>query len=50
MTPKEFEEELADSKIWQRVPRTFILDRPFYPWVKTDNTKCVNFDLNYPPV
>lgn len=48
MTPKEFQEELEDAKIWQRVPRTFILDHPTYPWVKPDYTKMVNFDLNPP--
>lgn len=48
MTSKEFAEELKDAAIWKRVPRTHILDRPFYPWVYTDNKQCVNFDLNYP--
>lgn len=49
MTPKEFEEELFDAKVWKRRPRTHIFDKPFYPWVYTDNAQCVNFDLNYPP-
>lgn len=48
MNAWEYEQELQDSKIWQRVPRQFILDRPTYPWIKPDYTKCVNFDLNVP--
>lgn len=48
MTPKEFEEELQDAKIWKRVPRTHILDKPFYAWVPEIPQYTVNFDLNAP--
>lgn len=48
MTSKEFEQELIDAAVWHRRPRTHIFDKPFYPWVYTDETQCVNFDLNYP--
>lgn len=48
MTAKEFAEELLDAKIWQRVPRTHIYDKPTYPWVPQDSPHMVNFDLNFP--
>lgn len=47
MTPWEQQEERYVAKLFGRAERTFILDKPFYPFVKTDVTKCVNFDLNY---
>ncbi len=31
MTKEEFAEELIEAKIWKHVPRTHILDKPFYP-------------------
>ena len=48
MTSKEFQEELEDSKIWCRNPRTFIHDKPMYPWVPEVPKYTVNFDLNAP--
>lgn len=48
MTPKEYENELEDAKIWCRAPRTYIRDKPTYPWVPQDSPFCVNFDLNAP--
>lgn len=48
MTLWEREQELEDAIIWHRVPRTYIKDKPFYPWVRTDERFCVNFDLNPP--
>lgn len=48
MTAKEFADELVDAAIWKRRPRTHIFDKPIYPYVYTDETQCVNFDLNYP--
>lgn len=48
LTSREQQEEFEDAKIWQRFPRFYLYDRPFYPWVTTDNTKTVNFDLNPP--
>lgn len=48
MTPKEYENELEDSKIWRRVPRTHIFDKPTYPWCPQDTAFTVNFDLNAP--
>lgn len=49
MTVWEREQELEDAKIWKRVPRWFIRDKPFYPYVIPDTKYCVNFDLN-PPI
>lgn len=44
-TPKEFEQELEDARIWHRRPRQYIFDKPDY------NTgifePVVNFSLNY---
>lgn len=48
MTPWEREQELIDAAIWKRVPRDYIKDKPFYPWVIPNNKYCVNFDLNPP--
>lgn len=48
MTKWEYEQELEDSKIWCRVPRSFIHDKPTYPWVPQDSIYTVNFDLNAP--
>lgn len=48
MTPQEYEEELQICKLFKRVPRTFILDKPTYPYVPTVPHYPVNFDLNYP--
>ncbi len=48
LTSKEYAEECEDAKIWERFPRDYLLDKPFYPWVKPDYSKCVNFDLNIP--
>lgn len=48
MTKWEYEQELEDAKWWCRVPRTYIKDKPTYPWVPQDTPYCVNFDLNAP--
>lgn len=48
MTPWEYEQELEDAKIWCRNPRTFIKDKPTYPWVPQNVPYTVNFDLNAP--
>lgn len=50
MTPQEYADELIISKIFKRPPRTYIKDKPFYPYVltKPDCKYTVNFDLNYP--
>lgn len=59
LTPKEREEELLDSKIWDHYPRDYIFDMPFYknmiitPLVpklkhpKPHLPPTVNFDLNF---
>lgn len=48
MTPKEFEEELQESKIWGHIPRTYIKDKPFYTnMLITPKVPFVNFDLGY---
>lgn len=48
MTPQEFEDELFWSKLFRRPPRHFIKDKPFYPYVPTNECCKVNFDLNFP--
>lgn len=48
MTKWEYEQELADAKLWGRVPRNYIFDRPTYPYVPEVPKYCVNFDLNAP--
>jgi len=49
MTPQEKQDELILAKIFQRPPREYILDHPFYPYVPTPPEKyMVNFDLNPP--
>ncbi len=48
MTLWEYEQELEDSIIWHRVPRSYIKDKPTYPWVPQDTPFTVNFDLNAP--
>lgn len=45
MTPKEYAEDLEDSKIWGRYPKTFIYDTPFYKDLIPE--PIVNFSLNY---
>lgn len=44
-TPREFEQELQESKIWGRRPRTYIFDKPYY--YGTIPEPVVNFSLNY---
>lgn len=48
MTPTEFADELVLCKIFQRPPRSFIKDKPFYPYVPPSDIYTVNFDLNAP--
>lgn len=48
MTKEEFAEELIEAKIWKHVPRTHILDKPFYPFCPEVPKYTVNFDLNAP--
>lgn len=48
MNAWEFEQELADAKIWGRMPRTFLFDKPTYPMCPEVPTYTVNFDLNAP--
>lgn len=48
MTPKEFEEELKESKIWGHRPRLYIKDKPFYDFLPiTPKIPFVNFDLGF---
>jgi len=50
-TPKEYEQELQEAKIWKRRPRQYIFDKPDYnlsvlePLVNFN----VNFALNFKP-
>ena len=48
LTPSEMEDELFWCRVFKRHPRSFIKDKPFYPYVPTDEKCKVNFDLNYP--
>ncbi len=48
LTPKEFEQELEDSKIWGHRPRTFLKDKPFYDFLPiTPLVPRINFDLGF---
>ncbi len=48
LTAKEFEEDLADSKIWDRYPRHYLLEKPFYKNMYiTPLVPSVNFDLGF---
>lgn len=48
LTTWELQQEIEDAKIWCRVPRSYIHDRPTYPWVPEVPKYTVNFDLNAP--
>lgn len=48
MNPWEFEQELQEAKIWGRMPRTHIFDKPTYPQCPSVPKYTVNFDLNAP--
>lgn len=45
MNAKEFEQELLDSRIWKRRPRTYINDMPDYELPVIE--PLVNFQLNF---
>ena len=45
MTPKERAEEIMDAKIWDRYPRDFIFDPPFYKNIIPE--PLVNFSLGF---
>lgn len=48
LTPKEFEQELQDSKIWKHKPRTYLYDKPYYDFLPiTPIIPSVNFDLGF---
>lgn len=48
MTPKEYEQELEESKIWGHYPRNYILDKPHYKDIPiTPIIPKINFDLGY---
>ncbi len=47
MTPWELEQEREIANIFKRPMRYFLFDKPFYPYVPTDETQMVNFDLNF---
>lgn len=44
-TPKEFEQELEDSRIWRRRPRHYIFDKPDYNLSVLE--PLVNFNVNF---
>lgn len=48
MTPQEEEDEKFWAALFKRPRRSYIKDKPFYPYVPTDEKCKVNFDLNYP--
>lgn len=45
ITGRDWETELELCKWMKRPPRTFLHDKPFYPWCVPE--PVVNFDLNY---
>lgn len=48
LTPKEREEDIKDSIIWDRYPRSYLLEKHFYKNVPiTPVIPRINFDLNY---
>lgn len=51
MTPKEFEQELIDAKIWKRRVRHYINDKPDYnlPVIEplVNFVPRVNFQINF---
>lgn len=50
LRPDEMQTELEICRLFKRHPRTFIHDKPFYPYVQThpqNNKYPVNFDLNF---
>lgn len=48
MTSWELQEEKIVANIFKRPMRYYIKDKPFYPYVPTDERYMVNFDLNPP--
>lgn len=47
-TADEYRDELYLAKAFCRPPCSYILDKPFYPYVPTNEKYMVNFDLNPP--
>lgn len=53
LTPKEMEDEIEMCRLFNRVPRTFIKDPPFYPYfppapkANQMHKWNVNFDLGF---
>lgn len=48
LTPQEMQDEKYIAKLFRRPWRHFIKDKPYYPYVPTDERYMVNFDLNPP--
>lgn len=44
-TSQAWEDEYVTAKHWNRPPRTFLNDRPFYPWCPP--ALKVKFSLNF---
>lgn len=48
LNPKELETEYELCSIFHRPPRTYLHDKPFYPWLPPEPiVPSVNFDLNF---
>ncbi len=45
LTPKELEDEIQTAAIWRRPVRSFIKDKPTYPWCPIE--PLCNFDLKF---
>lgn len=45
LTAKEFADDLEDSKIWDRYPRTYLYEKHYYKHIIPE--PVVNFSLNY---
>lgn len=48
LTPQEMQDEKYIAKLFRRPWRHFLKDKPYYPYVPTDERYMVNFDLNPP--
>lgn len=50
LTVKELEDEIQEAAIWRRPVRSYIKDKPYYPYCKPEplvNQPLINFSLNF---
>lgn len=47
-TPEAWRDEYETCRAWDRPPRKFLTDTPFYPWMPRDPPQCrVSFKLGF---